>query len=454
MKVFFKRLLVVIVIIQILLPVFISTISMANDILQDEVNIDYEDGKNDINSQVSDEEQENIENTELIEADELDKEDGDSKVENEKEEAKEESKVEENIGDKEVVFDEESEILDVLEQEKIQVVSSEMNLNNDVKDIDGIYTIESALDSNKILEVTNGVNENCANVRIWQNRNIFQQQFEFVYNSQIKSYTIKARHSGKVLDVAYGGMQNGTNVWQYDNNGTVAQQWILEDAGNGYFYIVSKCNGLYLDIAGANIANGTNIQLYEGNSTNAQKFKLVEVPKLECDKIIENGEYCITSALSSAKAIQVENGAENNCANVNLFDKKSVEYQKFEFKYDEKLKTYTIGTKYSNKVLDVAYGGKQSGVNVWQYDENSSDAQQWVLQDAGDGYYYIVSKCNGLYVDIEGGSIKNGTNIRLYDGNFTNAQKFKFEKIDNKIVSSIILDGKYNIHTEINEKRY
>ena len=81
--------------------------------------------------------------------------------------------------------------------------------------IEGTYIIQSALDNNKVLDVENGDTSNCTNVRIWQNRNVFQQQFEMEYNAKDDTYVIRAKCSGKVLDVANGGKTNGTNVWQY-----------------------------------------------------------------------------------------------------------------------------------------------------------------------------------------------------------------------------------------------
>ena len=44
----------------------------------------------------------------------------------------------------------------------------------------------------------------------------------------------------------------------------------------------------------------------------------------------------------------------------------------------------------------MANGGKTAGTNVWQCTPNNSDAQKWLLKDAGNGYVYLVSKCNGL----------------------------------------------------------
>ena len=90
-------------------------------------------------------------------------------------------------------------------------------------------------------------------------------------------YKITSVNSGKVLDVTGAGTASGTNVQQYTYNGTDAQLWFLEDAGDGYYYIISKCNGLYLDVSGGGTADGTNIQVYTKNGTTAQKFSFDEI---------------------------------------------------------------------------------------------------------------------------------------------------------------------------------
>ena len=48
-----------------------------------------------------------------------------------------------------------------------------------------------------------------------------------------------------------------------------------------------------------------------------------------------------------------------------------------------------------------------------QHTANNSDFQQWILQDAGNGYFYIISKYNELCLDVANGIARNGTNIQL-----------------------------------------
>ena len=54
-----------------------------------------------------------------------------------------------------------------------------------------------------------------------------------------------------------------------------SKQWIIKDAGNGYYNIISKSSGLYLDLYGGNPQNGNNIQIYKGHGKDSQRFKFV-----------------------------------------------------------------------------------------------------------------------------------------------------------------------------------
>lgn len=136
---------------------------------------------------------------------------------------------------------------------------------------------------------------------------------------------------------------------------------------------------------------------------------------------IEDGVYCIISALNEQKAVDVNNCSSNG-ANIQLYDFNETGAQRFQFTY--KNGYYIIKNVSSKKVVDVQGGGTTSGTNVQQYSSNNTDAQKWRVIDLGNGYYSIQAKC-GLYLDVQGGNTVNGTNIQVYTGNGTKSQIFK-----------------------------
>ena len=68
------------------------------------------------------------------------------------------------------------------------------------------------------------------------------QKFKFQYTDD-GYYKIVAIHSGKVLTVKSSSITPGANVEQYEDLGLDAQKWVIKSAGDGYYYIISKCNG-------------------------------------------------------------------------------------------------------------------------------------------------------------------------------------------------------------------
>lgn len=311
---------------------------------------------------------------------------------------------------------------------------------------DGDYYISTALDIKKVLDIDAGhISDNMANAQLWELLNWENQVFSLKYNDN-GYYNIICNKSGKYLEVEGGNIEVGSNVQQYDGNGTDAQQWVIKEAGDGYYYIVSKCNGLYLDVDNRNTVNGTNVKVYTGYISDAQKWRFMPLGT----QTIDDGEYYISTALDESKVLDIDAGEiSDNNANAQLWELLNLENQVFSLRYNDN-GYYNIICKQSGKHLEVEGGNIEVGSNVQQYDENGTDAQQWVIKPTGDGYFNIVSRCNGLYLDVDNGNTGNGTNVKVYTGYSTNAQKWKFVQYKNPAESSnsigdTNLDGQISI---------
>ena len=279
---------------------------------------------------------------------------------------------------------------------------------------DGIYQIESV--SNKVLDISYGSYANCANVQIWDNDKVQQQKFRVENVKGTNYYKIISVNSAKALDVQWGNINLGTNIQQYEANGTDNQYWYLKDCGNGYYNIISKANGLVLDVDGGIInKNGSNIQLYYSNGTDAQKFKLMPI------NIIENNTYEIETKLDSNKILDVSYGSTQDNANIQIWNADNVNQQRFKLEAISSDECKILSLK-SNKALTV----DSNSNNVMQYSYIDTDNQKWIIRECGDGYYNIISKANNLVLDISDAKTQNGQNVQVFKSNNTNAQKFKF----------------------------
>lgn len=77
------------------------------------------------------------------------------------------------------------------------------------------------------------------------------------------TYEIKAKHSGKVLDVPGSNPSNGINLQQYTANNSTAQQWTVTDVGGGYYKIVNVNSNKGLDVKDVRTDDGAPIQQYD-----------------------------------------------------------------------------------------------------------------------------------------------------------------------------------------------
>lgn len=294
----------------------------------------------------------------------------------------------------------------------------------------GVYNILSALNRGKAVDVSGANKQNGANIQLWDYVDELQQQFYFIRVSGYY-YKIQDVNSGKVLDVESGTRRSGVNVQLYQYNGTDAQLWKIESAGDGYYYLKNKL-GYYLDVSGGSANNGSNIQVYSFNRTKAQKFKLRPTTIYT---LISEGNYVFQSALNNQKVIDVEGGKSQSGTNIQLWESNDTNAQKYHVQLVS-MGYYKIASAISGRVLDVAGGVRGSGINVHLYDYNGTDAQLWRFYNAGNGYYYIKNKL-GYFIDVSNASTNNGVNIQVYSGNGSNAQKWK-------IVSTILKDNKKN----------
>ena len=132
-----------------------------------------------------------------------------------------------------------------------------------------------------------------------------------------------------LLDVANGKTADHTNVWQCRQNGADAQKWVIKDAGNGYYNIISKSSGKYLTVQNGGTANCTNIEINSKLNNNFQKFKFNKI-----GRTIEDGIYQIETGVDSNKVLDVINAYTYSGANVQIFTKNSsADCQKVNVKY-------------------------------------------------------------------------------------------------------------------------
>ena len=312
---------------------------------------------------------------------------------------------------------------------------------------DGTYRIAMFSNQNIGIDIDGGSQENGANVLLWEwyEENNIQKKFNIKYDETDGYYTITNVNSGKLLDTENGGNTNGTNVWQYEENGTSSQKWKIVKNNNGSYSIISKHSGLYLDISNGNIANGGNVQIYEGNNSVAQQFMFIKLDN-QIEKTVEDGIYEITSALDSSKAFDMTDNSTSDGTQLQLWDSDGFIQQRYKITYNTSY--YTITAMNSNKVLAI-----NDNNQVVQKTASGDIKEKWSIKSFGDNKYTFVSLSNDYCIDIPSANASNGVKLQVYEGNSSDAQKFYLTDRTPMQGTQTIQDGIYKIGTAINSSQ-
>lgn len=107
--------------------------------------------------------------------------------------------------------------------------------------------------------------------------------------------TFTSSHSGKVMEVENGSIENGANIVQWVNNGGANQQWDITHLGDGWYSIINAFSGKAVDVYNMSTDDGGEIRQWEDWGGDGQQWRFVDEG---------NGNYGILSRLNG-KALDV-----------------------------------------------------------------------------------------------------------------------------------------------------
>ena len=102
-----------------------------------------------------------------------------------------------------------------------------------IKIKEGIYTFNSKLAKDFMLDVYGNGTADGTNIQIYKNNNTVSQKFT-IEGDKYGWYKISNTFPKKCLDVNGGSNKNNTNVHLFKDNNSDAQKWRFYSAGNGY----------------------------------------------------------------------------------------------------------------------------------------------------------------------------------------------------------------------------
>ncbi|HEV2761750.1 MAG TPA: S8 family serine peptidase, partial [Pyrinomonadaceae bacterium] len=180
----------------------------------------------------------------------------------------------------------------------------------------------------------------------------------------VRYYDIRARHSGKCLEVSGASQSNGGGAQQVTCTGAAGQQWQLVPTGDGYYQIVARHSGKALDVAGNSPDNGAGVHQWSYVGGANQQWQLAPTG---------DGYYRLVA-------------------------------------------------RHSGKVADVAWASSADGAGVLQWEANGGWNQQWALAPA-PGASLVVRTTDGTqyWFGLQAGGEWRCTRVQDRNGNYLSA---------------------------------
>ena len=125
-------------------------------------------------------------------------------------------------------------------------------------------------------------------------------------------YYIINQNSGMTIDIPNGVIEEGTNIQQWERNGSWAQQWRLISVDEDYFRIVSAGNeSMCITVSESSASDGVNVELQKYTGRDNQLFKLKKC----------GSDYGIVSKCSKdASGLDVYEWSKENGGNINQWN--------------------------------------------------------------------------------------------------------------------------------------
>lgn len=294
-------------------------------------------------------------------------------------------------------------------------------------------------------------------------------------------YRIEIVATGHMVDLK---MEDKKTVQQWSSSGARNQQWDVEDAGGGYFYLKSVENGLSLDFAESRVRDGVALITAEPSGRDNQKWRIADNGR---------GEFTIIS--KSGKSLESPAGKRDEGVKLQVWGPHGLENQRFRFvrigDLEAKVRPrdgapapnpgatntgfigkgrYQIQIVASNAYLDLRLedretlqqwslggrnqwwdiedagqgyvyirsvengrvleaGGARDGSGVFARDFSGRDNQKWRIVDLGDGQSLITSRL-GQALDLPNGAPDNGTKLQLWSEHRRDNQRFRFNRVE------------------------
>ena len=282
---------------------------------------------------------------------------------------------------------------------------------------EGIYLIQSALDTKACIGIAGNSTANQANVEL-VSKNGGYAQFFYLKRTSDGYYQFINYYTEKAIHIPGGGKTPGANVVQYAQRDLNAQKWSVNYvSGSTYVTIQSVSCGLFLDCAGAKSVPGTNIQLNKKtNNVREEMWRLVPVygkvavESRLTDANISKGYYHINIKGHTNLAAHVSGASTAAGASIMLRTLGESYSQAFLI-LPQGNGLYKIRNVRSEKYFATS-NGTGGTTNIVQKSFASGDASQlwYILKDPETGHI-VIKPSNAKHAVMTARAVNTGSNI-------------------------------------------
>jgi hypothetical protein len=216
------------------------------------------------------------------------------------------------------------------------------------------------------------------------------------------AFRIQNQHSGKVLGVDQMSQANSARVVQFGDTGTADHLWQLVDNGDGSVRIRSVNSGKVLGVDRMSTADSAQVVQYDDNGTADHLWQL-----------LDNGTgYLRIRNQNSGKVLGVAGMSTADSADVVQFADNGSADHNWRLVPDGPVK---LQATHSGKVLAIQDMSAANGAQLTQWPPTGTADHVWRFEDAGDGYFRIVSNLTGKCADVGGSSTADGARVTQWD---------------------------------------
>ena len=286
----------------------------------------------------------------------------------------------------------------------------------------GTYAVRSALSASCVLDAAGAGTADGTAAQTWS-ANGTDAQAWLVEDAGAGYVTVRNAASGLALDVPGGSACSGAQLQLWTPNGSWAQRWVAVRDGAGIRLVSALDDTLSVDLPGASTADGSRLQLYSDNGTAAQRWSLVTPG---CTQVVPNGVYVIKSAMNQNYVLDIAGASDANGANAQLYEANGTGAQAFALTWSNGY--YAISNVSSGKYLDLENGSNQNGANVQQQGTFVRDSARWSLVGNPDGSFVFVNFASGTCMTVASPSAENYSNVQGAVRTGATGQKWFLEK--------------------------